>query len=186
MEENNSENKSENNNQGTQNVTPKAKKLTLGSALIIGGLAAYLGWGAYLIYNKPLIYLRPHVEQTVERTVNGISIQRREYKRFDGILDGKNIHFNYAERGTLDGQPELNLFVFDRKEQEFYSDDLNDGKVDSVHINGNVFEREENLELFEQKVDPKFAEYKQRLNVDQVVARKLQEPAPTIEELLSK
>ncbi|MBI5065537.1 hypothetical protein HZA97_04835 [Candidatus Woesearchaeota archaeon] len=203
MEQNNSENNSENNIQETQNqeaqiTAPKARKLTLGSALIIGGLAAYLGWGAYIFYNKPLIYLRPYVEQTVERTSKGVEISRQEYERFSRFFDGTTMNaFYYANTVLTEGSgqdlhfidgPQLDLDVFKNglSSREYYQDKYDDGKVDKFSRNYQSFNREENLEFFEQKVDPKFAEYKQRLNVNQIVAEKMQEPAPTIEQVFEK
>ena len=170
------------------NNTQEVKKtgLTLGQKVFIGFFSAYIGYGGYMLYQNPLIYLRPCAEQTATRTVNGVDILRKEHRRFDrSIIDGTRINVTYKEESS--GQPDLTLFVSESfSSDNWYNDKNNDGKVDIVSIKGNILYREENKELFENTIDPKLAAYKQRFNADEVIAEKMKETPPTIEDLLGK
>lgn len=171
----------------TENNTQEVKKagLTLGQKIIFSIGTAWFAFIGYSLYQKPLIHLRPYSKQEVKRTTSGVEINREEYERFESGLGGTRFEVMYSENANFRKESQISLYVFRKNTREGYYDDDNDGKVDSVIINGFSFYRDNNGE-FENKIDPKFAAYKQRLNADEVIAEKMKETAPTIEDLLGK
>ncbi|MBI5065535.1 hypothetical protein HZA97_04825 [Candidatus Woesearchaeota archaeon] len=64
-----------------------------------------------------------------------------------------------------------------------YFDDDYDGKVEVIAVNFDFYRRADDEQSF-LKADKKLAEYKQLLNVDEIVERELRKPAPKLDDIL--
>ncbi len=120
------------------------------------------------------------VETEVQRTTTGVSITRREYSSSPRLLRRRfSATFNAEEN---------NMMMQDVTTGEVgltYFDEGNDGTVEKVFTpNGDYDRSKEGSAPFESSVDPAYNSIRALLNVDEVVKREMEKPAPTLEESL--